>query len=315
MFDCSMPLVLPLTGPGSLSGSWLSLVEFCRFHLLNSTWKPSSIASCMIFWPESDAHATLEGVWMENPFSSRKWPSNSDSSFSRKFSYSLAPSDQASSMYGESGGGCSGKGCHRCRTAPNELSFASPATYKDIYGHGTKGEPSFLKSSWYDTGDPVPSVVTTRDPVNHSRQRRTLAHAFSSRSLKDHEHVIHRYTDLFITQLAKHGGQGSESINVSEAYNWLAFDIIGDLTFGESFNAVTTMKTNYWVSFMVNSAFFGTMLGLCKSFPQLQLFPPLILPAHAKRDYLSHRQLTRQKLERRIHQDDRTTCSTSSPSS
>ena len=92
---------------------------------------------------------------------------------------------------------------------------------------------------------------------------------------------------------------------MSEAYNWLTFDIIGDLTFGESFNAVAKMKTNYWVSVMVNSAFFGTMLGLCKSFPQLQLFPPLILPAHAKRDYLAHRQLTRQKLERRIHQGDR----------
>ena len=105
MIDCSMLLVLPFTGPGSLSGSSLSLVEFCRFHLLNSTWKRSFIAFCMIFWPESDAHATLEGVW----FSSRKWPSNSDSSFSRKFSYSLAPSDQASSMYGESGGGCSRK--------------------------------------------------------------------------------------------------------------------------------------------------------------------------------------------------------------
>ena len=102
--------------------------------------------------------------------------------------------------------GALGKGCHRCRIAPNELSFASPATYKDIYGHRTKGEPSFLKSSWYDTGDCFPSVVTTRDPVDHSRQRRTLAHAFSSRSLKDHEHVIHRYTDLFIAQLAKYGG-------------------------------------------------------------------------------------------------------------
>ena len=92
------------------------------------------------------------------------------------------------------------------RIAPNELSFASPAAYKDIYGHRPKGEPPFLKSSWYDTGDYVPSVVTTRDPVDHSRQRRTLAHAFSSRSLKDHEHVIHRYTDLFIAQLAKYGG-------------------------------------------------------------------------------------------------------------
>ena len=190
------------------------------------------------------------------------------------------------------------------RIAPNELSFASPAAYKDIYGHRPKGEPPFLKSSWYDTGDPVPSIVTTRDPLDHSRQRRTLAHAFSSRSLQDHEEVIHRYTDLFISQLAKHGGQGTQGINMSEAYNWLTFDIIGDLAFGESFDAVATMKTNYWVSVMVNSAFFGTMLGLCKRFPQLHLFLSLILPANARRDYMAHRQLTHQKLERRVDQGD-----------
>lgn len=191
------------------------------------------------------------------------------------------------------------------RIAPNELSFASSNAYKDIYGHRKRDGPLFLKSNWYDTGDPVPSIVTTRDPLDHARQRRSLAHAFSTKSLKDQEHVVHHYADLFISQLIKHGGQDTQGINMSEAYNWLTFDIIGDLAFGESFDAVATMTTNYWVSIMVNSVFFGTMLGLQKRFPQLKVLLPFLLPANAKRDYTVHRQLTRQKLERRIQRGDR----------
>lgn len=76
---------------------------------------------------------------------------------------------------------------------------------------------------------------------------------------------------------------------MSETYNWLIFNVIGDLIFGELFNVIAIIKTDYWVSVMVNSAFFGIMLGLCKRFPQLHLIFLLILPAYARKDYLVYR--------------------------
>lgn len=186
------------------------------------------------------------------------------------------------------------------RIAPNELSFASTSAFKTIYGHRKEGQPPFLKSGWYETGDPVPSIVTARNPPEHARQRQSLAHAFSTQSLKSHEDVIRRYADLFVSQLAEYGGQGTQGINMSEAYNWITFDILGELAFGESFEAVATMKTNHWVSIMVTGVLFGTMVGLQKRFPQLRWLLPFILPANAKQDYVAHRQLTLQKLKKRI---------------
>lgn len=84
------------------------------------------------------------------------------------------------------------------RIAPNKLLFANPAVYKDIYGHRTKSELPFFKSSWYNTGDPVPNIVTTRDPVNYSRQRQFFAYAFNFRFLKKYKHMIYSYVNLFI---------------------------------------------------------------------------------------------------------------------
>lgn len=114
------------------------------------------------------------------------------------------------------------------RIAPNELSFATVQAYHDIYGHATKIKKRFVKSSWYDTAGDHPGIVTVRDPAEHSRQRKYLSHAFSAKSLRGQENLIHHYVDMFIGQLAKLGNSGGPGINIEEAFNWLTFDIIGN---------------------------------------------------------------------------------------
>ena len=112
------------------------------------------------------------------------------------------------------------------RIAPNELSFATVQSYHDIYGHALKGKKKFVKSTWYDRGD-HPGIVSVRDPKEHSRQRKYLSHAFSAKSLRNQEALIHGYLDLLLGQLRKLGGPEGEGINIEEALNWLTFDIIG----------------------------------------------------------------------------------------
>jgi cytochrome P450 len=116
------------------------------------------------------------------------------------------------------------------RISPNELSFSSPQSHQDIYGHVTKGRQRFLKTTMYDMGDPTPRITTARDPAVHSQQRKALSHAFSAKALRDQEAVVHQYVDSFIQQLVKLGGAGKIAIDASEAYNWVTFDIIGWLT-------------------------------------------------------------------------------------
>jgi cytochrome P450 len=125
------------------------------------------------------------------------------------------------------------------RTAPNELSFSSTQSWKDIYGF-RQGHRTFVKSPFYDGGsfaDQAHSIVSERDPVEHGRMRKYLSHAFSDRSLKEQEILVSEIVDLFIEQVGKKGS-GPEGTEMVMWFNLTTFDIIGNLAFGESFDGV-----------------------------------------------------------------------------
>lgn len=59
-----------------------------------------------------------------------------------------------------------------------------------------------------------------RDVARHATTRRQLAHAFSVTALSQQAPIIHHYTDLFMKQLAKFGGE-EHGINVDEVCSCL----------------------------------------------------------------------------------------------
>lgn len=112
------------------------------------------------------------------------------------------------------------------RTGPNRLSFVTPQSYRDIYGHVKHGEKRFLKNKWYQQDEP--RITRIRDPVEHGQQRRALAHAFSARALRDQETVVHQYVDMLLKQLGNLGAGGKKPVDATDAFNWLTFDVIGE---------------------------------------------------------------------------------------
>ncbi|CAF3434723.1 unnamed protein product [Fusarium graminearum] len=186
------------------------------------------------------------------------------------------------------------------RIAPNELSFATVQAYQDIYGHALKGKKKFVKSNWYDTAGDHPGIVSVRDPKEHSRQRKYLSHAFSAKSLRGQEVLVHGYVNLFLDQLRKLGSSEGEGINIEEALNWLTFDIIGDLAFGESFDAVANGKTHFWVSIIIDATYTSMLSALRKRVPLVNLYLPFVVPKDAKATYQKHRALTREKMLKRL---------------
>jgi cytochrome P450 len=121
------------------------------------------------------------------------------------------------------------------RTAPNDLSFATLQSYKDIYGHATKGHVTFLKGEWYDQHDMEPGIVTVRDPEKHREMRRSLAHGFSAQALRDQKTVVLHYVDLFISQINKFGQQETginmEEVSIMCLIYQLANEIVVDLAY------------------------------------------------------------------------------------
>jgi cytochrome P450 len=219
------------------------------------------------------------------------------------------------------------------RIAPNELSFQSPVAYKDIYARASK-EAQFLKSEvLYSTRPSAtrPNIVFSRDPQDHRQQRNEISHAFSGKSLSEAQVVIEDYTELFVTQLLEKGRPKTEGVDVSVVYNWLTFDIIGEmahpiqfdqcrpntyvkqghLTFGESFDCVKQWKGSEWVTLILDFATqlsLGTVLNRL-SVPSFAL--SVFMPTSFNNSLISHDRMTDKKIDQLVQsskaQDDKGT--------
>ena len=127
------------------------------------------------------------------------------------------------------------------RIAPNELSVSDAGAWKEIHGHHTH-DRTFLKSDFYNTDVKkygLRHIITEKDVGKHAEMRRMLSHAFSTKALMEQEDIIQGYVDLLIKRLGqryagKERGPDGEYCNLVNWYNYTTFDIIGDLTFGES---------------------------------------------------------------------------------
>ena len=154
------------------------------------------------------------------------------------------------------------------RTAPNELSFNTASSWKDIYGirHGHR---PFVKSEFYEGGtfaDQYGSIVSERDPTKHGHMRRSMAHAFSYSSLVEQEGLIQTIIDRFMDRLQCFA-TSDEDFDIVRWFNMLTFDIIGDLAFGETFRGVETGVTHPWVSRITGAMTQGALADCFKRFP------------------------------------------------
>ncbi|PSR87115.1 cytochrome P40 monooxygenase [Coniella lustricola] len=159
------------------------------------------------------------------------------------------------------------------RTGPNTLSFATVNAYRDIYGHVGQDKKRFLKNAIYEREDP--RITSVRDPAAHAEQRRALSHAFSARALRDQEDVVHQYVDALLRKLGELGEQGVQAVDMTEAYNWLTFDIIGDLAFGEPFNAVSQASSK-WVQGIIDWSIYQSLAYMMKTKPLYRILLPLM---------------------------------------
>ncbi|KAI1734041.1 cytochrome P450 monooxygenase-like protein [Xylaria scruposa] len=190
------------------------------------------------------------------------------------------------------------------RIGPNELSFATAEAFQDIHGHVSKGKARFLKTEFYDNDDPVPRIVGARDPEVHARQRKALSHAFSAKSLRDQEEIVQKYVDGFVQQLAKLGEHGAKALNVPETFNWLTFDVIGDLSFGEPFGGVAKGETHVWIKVILDSVLHMQTTFLRKRLPLLNPIMPYILPKGSTEKVKTHREFSKRLSQKRLQMGD-----------
>ncbi|KAI9685130.1 MAG: hypothetical protein M1822_004717 [Bathelium mastoideum] len=129
--------------------------------------------------------------------------------------------------------------------------------------------------------------------------KRTLTPAFSTKSLVEHEPLVQEQVDIFIAKVSKLGG-GSLGINMTDWYEMAAFDILGEMAFGESFRSMEDEHPHFWSQLVEKHLFYVTMLDNLRRYPWVKAIGQMLLPwfTVAVRD--QHTGYTRAKVEKRL---------------
>jgi len=88
-------------------------------------------------------------------------------------------------------------------------------------------------------------LFNTRDRAEHTRKRKTISHTFSAKSIGQFEVYMHQNLDVFVRQwdtLSKNAHGQYAKIDCLHWFNYLAFDMIGDLAFGQPFGMLEKGK-------------------------------------------------------------------------
>lgn len=143
------------------------------------------------------------------------------------------------------------------------------------------------------------------DNENHARQRRIVSHAFSDRALREQEYLLIKYTDLLVSRLhdqLKSPEEYPQEVNICKWMQFVTFDIVGDLCFGESFHSLESMEHHEWVSMVFKGVKFGTLLTAFHYFPTARRIMQRCVPSSIKAKAQHHYDMTRQKVDHRINQ-------------
>lgn len=130
------------------------------------------------------------------------------------------------------------------RVGPDHLALDGSVAWPEVFGHKGDKEEFEKVPGFYFEGDIGGIIAAPRDV--HRRQRRQLGHAFSDSALRDQEVIITKYVDLLMERLAERSDTG-ESLNIVDWMNFLTFDIIGHLTYSESFHCLENNGYHPWV--------------------------------------------------------------------
>lgn len=108
----------------------------------------------------------------------------------------------------------------------------------------------------------TPNTISATDKTVHGFKRRIMSQTFSDHGLRNVEERLMARIDDFIAPLADDSQPGSHGTqdgwgsprNMALMCNWLAFDIISDLSFGEHFNMLKSPELRWFPSVITKAS-------------------------------------------------------------
>lgn len=185
------------------------------------------------------------------------------------------------------------------RVRPGALSFSGSQAAKDILnnqpgrGQLRKNPEVYVKSL---NGEY--SILSVPSDADHSRYRRLLSHGFSERAIREQEPVVQSYVDLLIRGLHQRAKEGPQ--DMVAWFNWITFDVIGDLTFDRSFDCLRNQAYHEWIQFVFGAIKAVAISGELSRYPPtksvlFRLFGKTVLAARKK-----FSQFTKERVDHRV---------------
>ena len=192
------------------------------------------------------------------------------------------------------------------RISPNNLSYISPQAWRDIYAHKKTRELEMIKDPEFYVRNPNAPSIVNGNYEDHARYRRLYSPGFSARSLREQEPLIQRYVDLFVNGLTRACEHGETAVDMVQWFNWVTFDIIGDLAFGESFGCLEDGNNDWLLA--LNQIEEATMrIRVVQHAPLVGWYARKIVNAFLSNDAIKganeHLKLTTEKVKRRMDND------------
>ncbi|GAB1309907.1 hypothetical protein MFIFM68171_00117 [Madurella fahalii] len=157
------------------------------------------------------------------------------------------------------------------RIAPNELVFCTPQAFADIYRPHHRNLEVFVKTDFQNRDKDIGGIVWKEDPVRHREVARRLSPAFSNRSIRAMEPLVHEYMDSCISRM-KELGAAQGGVGLAAWTNWLAMDLSADLTWHGEMHLMKDNTNTVYLDVLLGFNRFATVIQVFKRFPLLSPF-------------------------------------------
>ncbi|EPE34250.1 Cytochrome P450 [Glarea lozoyensis ATCC 20868] len=185
------------------------------------------------------------------------------------------------------------------RIAPNELAFTTEKAWYDIYGKPDRKLPELRKDPSMFLAPPngVYGMIFEPSEKGHARMRGVLSNGFSRKAVADQEPCIARTVNRFINKLGESCGK---QIDMVPLYHFVFLDIIGDLTFGESFNCVENWELHFWPKMVFEFIKIGNTFAIAKKFSPLDKILAFLAPPSLRKSESQIREFIKEKVIKRL---------------
>ncbi|KAJ2987027.1 hypothetical protein NUW58_g4730 [Xylaria curta] len=185
------------------------------------------------------------------------------------------------------------------RVAPNELVLFTPKAFTDVYSPQHNGLEAFRKTDFQNRGANLGGIVWEEDPVRHREVARKLAPAWSRRTVRTMEPIMHKHMDYFVARM-KAIGREADGVSLVDWTHWVAWDTSADLAWNEEMFAMRDAKNPIYLDVLLGFNAFATVIQVFKRFPLISPLKYLFAPIAKLSSLAQMEKNTRISLDKRI---------------